>query len=171
MIHALFLLLAASAPQAAADPLAPVRAGKLQCANPNIEKKTCMALSSYKLNADATYEATTTLLIAPQPQITMQVKSAGKIVDGQFCGPIRKEDFDAATLTMDGAAMDPSMAAAIQGQVVAAITPMLGKTGCTRETPDGATLKAEVTLDGVARPEMTQRVLWVSAANGYKLGL
>jgi hypothetical protein len=43
MIEALFLLLTAAAPQAAADPLAAAKAGKLQCANPNVEKKTCFS--------------------------------------------------------------------------------------------------------------------------------
>ena len=46
MIEAFFLLLASNAPQAATDPLASARAGKLQCASPNVEKKTCMYGSS-----------------------------------------------------------------------------------------------------------------------------
>ena len=40
MIEAFFLLLASTAPQAAADTLASARAGKLQCAKPNVEKNT-----------------------------------------------------------------------------------------------------------------------------------
>jgi hypothetical protein len=171
MIEAFVLLLAAGAPQAAADPLAPARAGKIQCANPNIEKKTCMGLATYKLNADGSFDTTTTVLIAPQPPITMEVKSAGKRVGDALCAPIRKEDFEAASFKMDGTPLDASTATAIRGQILGSIVPMLGKMGCTRETPDGATRKAEVTLDGVARPEMTQRVLWVKPEDGYKLGL
>ena len=166
---ALILLLAV--PQTAADPLAPARAGKLQCANPNVEKKTCMGLTSYKLNGDGSFETTTTLLIAPQPPITMEVKSTGKLVGDQFCAPIRKEDIEAATFKMDGAPLDATTAGTIRAQILGSVTPMLGKMGCTRETPDGAVLKAEVTLDGIARPELTQRVLWVKPEDGYKLGL
>ena len=171
MIEAFFLLLASAAPQAAADPLASARAGKLQCANPNVEKKTCMALSSYKLNPDGSFESTTTLVVAPQPLITMEVKAPGTVKDGALCGPIRKTDFDAAKFQMDGKPLDEAMAGAIRTQVVGSITPMLDKMGCARETPDGAAFKAEVTLDGVAHPEMTQRVLWVKPEDGYKLGL
>jgi len=171
MIEALALLLAATAPQGAPDPLAAAKAGKLQCSNPNLEKKTCMALSSFKLNADGTFQSTTTLVISPQPLLTMEVKSTGSVKDGAVCGPIRTEDFEAATFQMDGKPADPAMANAIRPQVVASIAPMAGKLGCTREIPDGATAKAEVTLDGVARPEMTQRVLWVKPDDGYKLGI
>lgn len=171
MIDVFFLLLAAGAPHAAADPLAPARAGKIQCANPNVEKKTCMGLTSYKLNADGGFETTATILIAPQPPITMEVKSAGKRVDDALCATIRKEDLEAASFKMDGTPLDASTAGAIRAQIIGSITPMLGKTGCTRETPDGATARTEVTLDGVAHPEMTQRVLWVKPEDGYKLGL
>ena len=171
MIEALFLLLAAAAPQAAADPLAPAKAGKLQCANPNIEKKTCLGLTRYTANPDGSFVSTTTVMVAPQPVITMEVKSAGTVKDNTLCAPIRSSDFEAASIQMDGKPADPAIAGAIRAQVVASIAPMAGKMGCTRETPDGATAKAEVTLDGVLRPELTQRVLWVKPEDGYRLGL
>lgn len=171
MIEALLLLLASAAPQVTGDPLASARAGKLQCANPNVEKKTCMGLSSYKLNPDGSFESTTTIVIAPQPLVTMEVKAPGTVKDGALCGPIRKADFEAATLKVDGKPLDEAKASTIRTQVVGAITPMLDKMGCARETPDGAGFKVEVTLDGVAHPEMTQRVLWVKPDEGYKLGL
>lgn len=171
MIEAFFLLLATAVPQAAADPLASARAGKLQCANPNVEKKTCMGLSSYKVNPDGSFESVTTIVVAPQPLITMEVKAPGTVKDGALCGPIRKADFEAGTFKMDGKPLDEAMANAIRAQVIGSITPMFDKMGCARETPDGTAFKAEVTLDGVAHPEMTQRVLWVKPEDGYKLGL
>ncbi|WBY08583.1 hypothetical protein PIB19_03665 [Sphingomonas sp. 7/4-4] len=109
--------------------------------------------------------------MAPQPLITMEVKAPGTAKDGALCGPIRKADFEAAKFQMDGKPLDEAMASAIRTQVVGSITPMLDKTGCIRETPDGAAFKTEVTLDGVVHPEMTQRVLWVKPEDGYKLGL
>lgn len=171
MIEALILLLAAAAPQAAADPLAAARAGKIQCANPNIEKKTCMGLTRYSVKPDGSFDTVTTLMVAPQPMVTMEVKSSGTVKDGALCAPIRTADFEAATFQMDGKPADPAVATAMRGQIVASLAPLAGKMGCSRETPDGATLKAEVMLDGVARPELTQRVLWVGAGDGYKLGL
>jgi hypothetical protein len=171
MIEALFLLLAAATPQAAADPLAPARAGKLQCANPNVEKKTCMGLTRYTVKADGSFESATTLVVAPQPLITMDVKSTGMVRDGALCSPIRKADFEAATFQMDGKPAEAAMATAIRDQVVASIAPLADKMGCGRETPDGASFKVEVTINGVPHPEMTQRGLWVRPDEGYKLGL
>jgi hypothetical protein len=169
MIEALFLVLASTSPQAA-DPLAPARAGKLQCANPNVEKKTCMSLTRYTVKPGGAFETATTVMIAPQPVVTMEVKSSGTVKDGALCAPIRTADFEAATFQMDGAALEATIAATIRGQVIASIAPMANKMGCTRETPDGAVARAEVTIDGVARPELTQRVLWVKPEDGYKLG-
>jgi hypothetical protein len=171
MIEAFFLLLAGAAPQSTVDPLASAKAGKLQCANPNVEKKTCMGLSSYKVKPDGSFDSTTTIVVSPQPLITMEVKSPGTVKGGALCGPIRKADFEAATFKMDGKPLDESIASTIRTQVVGSITPMLDKVGCALETPDGTGFKAEVTLDGVAHPEMTQRVLWVKPDEGYKLGL
>lgn len=170
MIEAFFLLLAA-APQGTADPLAAARAGKVQCSNPNVEKKTCLGITTYKVNPDGSFDTTTTVMVAPQPVVTMEIRSSGTVKDGALCAPIRAADFEAATFQMDGKPADAAMAGAMRAQVVAAIAPMAGKTGCTREVPDGATAKAEVTIDGVARPELTQRVLWVLPKDGYKLGL
>jgi hypothetical protein len=161
------LILAATAPMQAADPLAEARAGKIQCVNANTANKTCMAISTYTLNKDGSYETATTLLIAPQPLITMTVKSAGIVKDGALCGPVRKADFAAATLEMDGAPVNEAMASAIRAQVLGSVEAMDGKMGCGTEAADGT---VTVTLDGVAHPEMTQKALWVRPDEGYKVG-
>ena len=121
MIEAFFLLLASNAPQAATDPLASARAGKLQCASPNVEKKTCMGLSSYKVNPDGSFESVTTIVVAPQPLITMEVKAPGTVKDGALCSPIRKADFEGAAFKMDGKPLDEAMATAIRTQIVGSI--------------------------------------------------
>jgi hypothetical protein len=171
MIEALFLLMTAAAAQAAADPLAAAKAGKLQCANPNVEKKTCLGLTSYKVNPDGSFTTITTVIVAPQPLVTMEVKSAGTVRDGALCAPIRTSDFEAASIQMDDKPADPAVASAIRAPVVASLASLAGKMGCTRESADGAVSRAEVTIDGVPRPELTQRVLWVKPDEGYRLGL
>lgn len=169
MLDMLFLVLALTGQ--AADPLAPARAGKVQCSVPDIEKKTCMGLTTYTVKPDGNFEAVTILTVSPQPLIIMEVRSTGAVKDGAVCGPILASDFEQATFQMNGRPLDKAMADVIRPQILAAIAPLAGKMGCSRETPDGAVLKAEVTVDGVARPEMTQRVLWVSPADGYRVGI
>jgi len=161
-----FLILAAAALQTA-DPLAHARAGMVQCVMPNDAAKTCMGLTTYKINADGSFETTTTLLIAPTPLITLTVTSPGTVKDGALCGPVRKADFEAGTILMDGQAANEAMASAVRSQIVGALAPMDGKMGCGTEAADGT---VTVTLDGVAHPEMTQKTKWVNASDGYKVG-
>ncbi|MES2989231.1 MAG: hypothetical protein V4808_15120 [Pseudomonadota bacterium] len=167
MLTMLFLIAASASPQAA-DPLAPARAGKIQCVTPNEATKTCMGLSTYKINADGSFETSTTLLIAPTPLITMTVKSPGTVKDGALCGPVRKADFEAAAIEQDGQPANEAMAGAVRSQVAGAIAAMDGKMGCGTEAADGT---VTVTLDGVARPDMTQKTKWVDPSEGYKLGV
>ena len=164
------LLLAAAATPAQTDPLAPARAGKIQCVGPNQEKKTCLAFGRYQVGADGSYQSTVTVLVNPSPAITMETRAKGKVENGQVCGIIRKEDYAASTFTMNGAPMDTAMADGIRAQLLAAVAPMDGKNGCSKERAEGGVTVSEVTLDGVARPELTQRFIWVGADDGYTLG-
>ncbi len=164
MLEALLIL--AGATGQSADPLAEARAGKIQCVNANTTNKTCMAISTYTLNKDGSYEAATTVLIVPQPLITMAVKSAGIVKDGALCGPVRKADFAAATFEMNGAPVNEAMASAIRAQVLGPIEAIDGKMGCGTQAADGT---VTVTLDGVAHPEMTQKTMWVRPEDGYKI--
>jgi hypothetical protein len=169
MIEPLFLLLAVAAPQSA-DPLAPAREGKLQCIRPDKAKKTCMGLATYVVRPDGTYDTTVTAMIAPAPLITMKTKSSGKVENGAVCGMIRKADYEAATFEMDGKPVDEATATAIRGQVLGAVAALDGKNGCSRERADGDVLTIDVTVDGTARPELSQKAIWVKADEGYKIG-
>ncbi|RYY35729.1 MAG: hypothetical protein EOP59_15170 [Sphingomonadales bacterium] len=166
MLEAL-LILAASATAQTADPLAQARAGKVQCVTPNDANKTCMGVTTYKVNADGSFETETTLMIAPSPLITMTVKAPGNVQGNALCGPVDKADFAAATILMDGQPANDAMAAAVRAQLSGAIAPMDGKMSCGTEAADGT---VTVTLDGVARPDMTLKTKWVSPSDGYKVG-
>jgi hypothetical protein len=160
-----------AAPQATPDPLAPARAGKVQCIGPSREKKTCLGMASFKPGAGNTFESTVAVLVSPNPLIVMETHAKGTVEGGGICNIIRAEDYAASTFTLNGAPMDESTAATIRPQVAATIAPMAGKKGCSRERPDGDVLVSEVTIDGVARPDMTQKVIWVSPTDGYTLGM
>jgi len=167
----LTLMLALLAPtQPVPDPLAFAREGKVQCVSPDREKKTCLAIAAYKPGAGNSFESTVTVLVNLAPLITMATHTTGTIETGGMCNTIRAEDYAASVFTMNGAPMDESMAASIRPQVTAAIAPMVGKKGCSREHAEGDMLVSEVTLDGVAHPEMTQKLIWVSPSDGYTLG-
>ncbi|RYY25125.1 MAG: hypothetical protein EOP62_14910 [Sphingomonadales bacterium] len=166
MLTALLILATPIAGQTA-DPLAQARAGMIQCIRPNEAAKTCMGTATYKINADGSFESTTTLMIAPSPLITMAVTSSGTVQGGALCGPVNKADFETAVIQMDGQPANDAMAAAIRPQILSAIASMEGKMSCGTEAPDGT---ITVTLDGTPRPDMTQKAKWVKPSDGYKLG-
>lgn len=169
MLDALILLIAAAGAQAT-DPLTPARQGKIQCVGPNKANKTCKGTSTYTVHADGSYESVTIAMINPVPLITMEVRSKGKIEGNQLCGPLLKSDYEKATFQMDGKPTDDATATMIRTQVAAAIAPMDGKKGCATETPEGDVIALNVTLDGEAKPELSQKAIWVSPSEGYKLG-
>jgi hypothetical protein len=170
MFASLLLLAAAAAGGQTADPVAPARAGKYQCVLPDREKKTCLGTTSYTISGDS-YAATTRLFLAPTPLITMELRTKGTIKNGQFCETIRLADFEAGTVYMDGKPADAPTATAVKSQMAAAITPLDGKSTCSAIKPDADGLMLnELTVDGAPRPDLSQKFLWVSAADGYKLG-
>jgi hypothetical protein len=170
MLELASLLLVSSAVQAT-DPLAPAKRGEIQCVNPNKEKKTCFGMATYTVRADGSYDSSSTMIIAPQPLITMEVKQSGKVEGAKMCGPIRKADFEAASFQMDGNPVDEGTANMIRTQVSAALAAMDGKTGCSTARADGDMLALDVTVDGAPRPEMSQKAIWVKPSDGYKLGM
>lgn len=172
MFVSLLLLAATAAAGPAADPLAPAREGKYQCVVPNAEKKTCVGTTRYKLGANGAYEATTTLFLAPTPLVTMEIHTRGASKDGQTCETVKLADFEGGTVLIDGKPADAPTSTAVKSQLTAAVQALDGKTACSTFKPDqGALLVNEVTIDGAARPDLSQKFIWVSEKDGYSLGM
>ena len=165
MLSALILILAAATQTA--DPMAPALAGQIQCFTPNVAAKTCQAIAKYTRNGDGSWTGVSTLLLAPAPVVTMTSSSSATLTNGALCGIIKREDFANATVAVGGVPLPAEQASTITGQVLAAVTPMIGQNACTSWKPEGNVLVAETTLNGTARPELTQRFIWVNAADGY----
>jgi hypothetical protein len=163
------LLLAAAAGQGP-DPLAEAKAGKVQCITPNRETKTCAGMVSYTVRDDGGYESTGTMMIVPSPLILVEVRSSGKVEGDAVCSVLSKADFANAKITMADAPVNATMDQAIKSQLVASVEALDGTKGCGRDHADGDIMVAEMTVDGVARPELTQRFIWVKPDEGYKIG-
>ena len=103
-------------------------------------------------------------MLNPTPLIVMRDEDPVVIRDGAVCG--RLSGLEDATFTLDGAPADPGIADRIRGQVTAALA-AIGTEGCTTYTPQGETLLATVVVDGQARADLNQTVLWVSPSDGY----
>ena len=164
------LILAAAAAGQTADPLAEARAGKVQCVTPNRETKTCAGIASYTVRPDGSFDSVMTMMIVPAPLVTMEVRNSGKVEGNAVCNIVKTADFDKAVISMDGGPVNAAMEQAIRSQIGASITPMEGKNACARDKAEADVIVAEATLDGVARPELNQRYIWVKPEDGYKIG-
>lgn len=167
MVFAALTLLAAAH---GADPLAEARAGKQQCVTPNVEKRKCVAIASYVVREDGSFDTVVTLMIAPQPLIAMETRATGKAEGDALCSIVRKADYEASKYTIEGRPADAATASAIGAQLLPTVAAMDGKKACSTDRADGGLMVEEVTLDGAARPDMTQRFLWVKPEDGYTVG-
>lgn len=167
---ALALLALTAAPVLAQtmDALAPARHGELQCYTPNTQAKTCGALAGYTFGAHGDITNTGDVAIYPNPVIVVHMTNRVEVRNGAVCGPMRQEDIDHATFTIDGQPATEEQNASMRTQFAQAAASMINVDVCTSYTPapDG-TLRAEATVDGTAHPEMAQTVIWVHPGDGY----
>lgn len=163
-------LLTLSTAARAGDPLAPARAGKLECYLPDMAKKTCYAIASYTFNADGTIDNAADELLSPNELLELKITSRVVLKNDAVCGMLRKEDIEAATLVYKGQVLPKDKADPIIAALEQALGPLIGKEVCSTMTPDGDGFVSQATIDGVAHPELTQRGQWIGANDGYTLG-
>ncbi|SFK07321.1 hypothetical protein [Caulobacter sp. UNC279MFTsu5.1] len=164
---ALLLAVAAQAapPAVAADPLAPARIGDLQCYGPDPVRKTCRAMGGYSFGADGEILNKAEVLLQNAPPVTMTTVAPVTVRDGAVCGPL--SGVDKAQIAVRGHRLPEPEAAPIRAQLQESMATVLGKEVCTTYRRSGDWWIAEVTMDGVARPDMQDTVLWVPASAGY----
>ena len=167
------ILAAATSPAQGASfqaPLEPAARGQVQCAAPNVERKTCLALYSYQVGPDGMLQLTTKLLVAPKPEIIMESTSAVEIKDGRVCEIFKMREIIDADFTMDGKPAAEQLTYLLRDKIEERLRMFADREACTTYVPNGALLKAEVSIDGSALPKLDQVVMWVSLEDGFRLG-
>ncbi|MGH7024794.1 MAG: hypothetical protein ACREEB_14560 [Caulobacteraceae bacterium] len=170
---AIFALAAVLATAGAAtplpEPIAPASQGQAQCYSPNLAAKTCASIAVYARNAAGVIQNTATVLIAKDPPVTMTTVSPVTATNNRLCGSTRAEDLNAATFTVGGAPADDARALQLHEGVNRAFAPIIDHTLCVTFVADGSQFVAHSALDGLPRPGLDQRVMWVSLADGWKV--
>lgn len=162
------LLLAAAlqaAAPAAADPLAPARIGDLQCYGADPVRRTCRAMGGYSFTADGQILNKAEVVLQDAPLVTMTTVSPVTVRDGAICGPL--SGVDKAQIAVRGRRLPEADAAPIRARLLESMAPMLGKEVCTTYRRSGDWWIAEVTMDGLARQDMNDTLLWVPPSAGY----
>ncbi len=171
MIEAALLIAAVLGGQADADPLAPARAGKLRCVQPDVAARTCATIVRYTVRDDGGFDAAISGVVNLAPLVVIDYKTSGTIEDGAVCSVVRPADFNAGRLTKDSAPATAAVEAMVRPRIMAALQPLAGKKRCYRDKPEGNVLISDVTVNGVYTADLRQRAIWVSPEDGYRTGM
>lgn len=165
------LCLAATAAHALdLGPLAPAAEGKAQCYSPNSAARSCQSIGSYRVDPKGVIQNDAVVMVSSSPLVIMTTRSAVTIKAGADCGVLRSEHIAAATFTVEGRPADASQTSRLRAAMMASMKPMMGHEICVSYRPQGEGMLATSTVDGKPQPAMDQRVIWVSPADGWRVG-
>ena len=154
----------ASGGAASADPIAASNRGELQCYRPDVEKKTCQSIGSYKRTGMQTYLNTALL---PLGDVTLETHSPVVIKGDAVCGTATRQDLLAGTLRARDQVIPAETAKPLLERVAQAMGPILDKEVCTKYEPSGADFTAKISIDGAYRPDLDVIVKWIAPSDGY----
>lgn len=162
-------LLAPVQGDAVADPLAPAKAGRIRCVDPDRANRTCGTIVHYTLRGDGAFDALVTGVVNRDPLIVLEYSTYGVVKDGAVCSRIRPADFNAGRLTTNGTALSPTLETNTRAKLLEALQPLAGHERCYRDSSAGE-LTVNVTIDGLLRSDMSQTAIWVLPEDGYAPG-
>jgi hypothetical protein len=155
----------------AVSPIAQAAEGRLRCYVPDVPHKACKSLASYVERPDGEIENRAEVLISAEHQITMTTTTVVAIRHRQVCGRIARPDIANATFRIGDAPADDDQTAKLRAAIGPVFEKLFGHQVCTayEPQPNGASLIARASIDGVRKPDMDQTVIWVSPADGYRV--
>ena len=151
-------------------PLAQAADGKVQCYSPNTAAKSCQSIGAFRVTPAGVIENEATVMVSSSPLVVMTTRSAVQIKGGGDCGVLRASDIASASFLLEGRPAAPDRTAALRTSMLNTMRPMIGHEICVFYRPQGEAFLATSTVDSRPRPEMDQKVLWVSPADGWKVG-
>jgi hypothetical protein len=161
------LAASAAAPSSSglANPLVLAEQGQLQCYRPDVQKKTCQSIASYKRTGPGIYD--NGALVAVGNSVTLETHTPVIVKGDAVCGSIRLQDVTAGTLRMGDHVADPDIARPTLERIAQVLAPILGKEICTRYEPKGTDFEAKGSIAGIYRADLDQTVKWISPSEGY----
>src|SRR5579872_861686 len=160
---------AATSPGRLPSPIAPASDGKLQCYGPNTETKSCKALAGYEVAAGGGIVNPMTSLLSTGPRITLRDVTPVRIKSNQVCAVAGRNDFESATFEVEGEPATAAQSAMLKRRLEAAEKRFFGHEICIAYVTVGDEIVAESSVDGVFRPAMNQKVMWVSPDDGFQV--
>lgn len=170
MILAILALSTAAIPQAAPDPLAPAREGKVRCIAPNTAAKTCQSLIQYTVRDDGSFDARVAGIVRREPSVVVIYRTSGAVEGELVCSTVRPYDLLHGDFFGGDRPLTGALAEQVHDELMLRLQGIAGQKRCYTDRVEGRQLHAAVTFNGIAHPEMDQTAIWVSPDEGYALG-
>lgn len=145
-----------------ADPIARSDHGEMQCYGPNVAKKTCQSIGSYKRTGPGTY--VNSALLPLGSDVTLETHSPVVVRGGAVCGSITRQEVLDGTLRAKNQIIRPETAKPLLERVAQSIARFFDKETCTTYAPSGGDFIAKASIGGTDRELV---VKWISPTDGY----
>ncbi|MBU1383728.1 MAG: hypothetical protein KKC29_11570 [Alphaproteobacteria bacterium] len=155
------------------DPLAPARDGQLQCYHPDLARKTCQAIGTYRFGPDGVIWNDIQNMLTADPSLVLYATGKVYIRNGAECDDPDNRAEQITAIEVDGVALDGEAFLAARKQLADDFRTNFGDGEfCSRyhPNPDG-TLRAVITVGGVERPRFETTLYWIDAADGWTLAV
>lgn len=144
------------------DPIQRSMGGELQCWRPNVAKKTCQSIASYKRTGPGTYVNITLLPLGND--VAFETHSPVVVKGGAVCGSMTRQEVLDGTLRDKNRIIPPETAKPLLERVSQSIAPFFDKEVCTTYEPSGADFIARASIGGTDREVV---VKWILPTDGY----
>ena len=153
------------------DPLAPARAGQVQCYEPDVEQKTCESIGTHRFEHDGRIVSKAEIVINDDMRILLVAQNEVYIRDGAECssGPLSPDEI--LSIEIDGEALSGGELDSLSEELVAALNEVLGDgefCSTYHPKPDGSMVVLS-TVGGEPRPDLTSTARWVRREDGWRL--
>ncbi len=167
MILMAMALAASKVPVALSNPLDPAIKGQMQCHQPDVKRRTCRSIATYRKGPSGSYSNKAIVLISSAGPVTLETVTPVTVEAGAVCGSIRAEDIMRGKLRVADRLLSDDEARPVLLRVSQSMTQVMGKRICTSYVTAQTGLIAKASIDGVYRPESDQTVKWVRPTDGY----
>jgi hypothetical protein len=166
---ALAVLTNLHAARAGDGPLTPARDGKIECFSPSSEYKTCVVITRYTWDSSGRILAESDFALNANPLISLKMTSEAFLEEGTLCGVLQQQSLDSMTFFKNGVLMNENEAANFRGPMTSRFANIIGRKICEDHAPYGSLIVTQYTIDGSPKPELTNRLKWISPDEGYVL--
>jgi hypothetical protein len=149
------------------NPLMMANRGFVQCYHPDIRRRTCFSIATYRRTVHGMYENKAIMLVSPDGPTTLETNTTVVIERGAECGSITADDIRAGILRIGGQRRTRQQANSLLERLVIELSPVLNQKICTLYVPSRGGFITRSTVAGHYHPDLDDFVTWVRPDEGY----